>query len=141
MHRAFSILIFNSKGELLVQKRAKNKYHSRGLWANSCCGHQKENERLVEAAHRRLIEEMGFDCALKEIFSFSYRVKFANGLIENEIDHVFVGKYDDRIESNKEEIEDYKWVSLDELKKDVKKNPKKYAYWFKLILRIFNFNK
>src|SRR4030042_6476736 len=103
LHRAFSVFIFNSKGELLMQKRAKDKYHSGGLWANTACGHPRANESLVDAAHRRLFEEMGFDCELKEIYKFHYNVRFENGLIENEMDHVFMGKFEDKPNPSPEE--------------------------------------
>jgi len=136
LHRAFSILIFNNKGELLIQKRAKNKYHSGGLWTNSCCSHQRIGENIESSAYKRLKEELGFEAKLKQIFRFHYNTKFSNGLIENEIDYIFVGKYDGEVKPNKEEIEDYKWISLNELKKSVKRNPNRYTYWFKLILKI-----
>ena len=116
LHRAFSIFVFNSKSELLLQKRAKSKYHSGGLWTNTCCSHQRDGETLEKAVHRRLKEEMGFDCELKEVFTFTYRVKFDDGLIENEYDHVFFGKFDGKPEPNPEEVDDWKWISLEELR-------------------------
>jgi isopentenyl-diphosphate delta-isomerase len=131
LHRAFSIFVFNSKSELLLQKRAKTKYHSGGLWTNTCCSHQRDGEVLEKTIHRRLKEEMGFDCELKEIFSFIYKVKFDNGLFENEYDHVFVGKFNGKPISNKEEVDEWKWVNLQELKKDIQKNPEKYTYWLR----------
>lgn len=131
-HRAFSIFIFNSQKQLLMQKRESNKYHSPGLWTNTCCSHQRQNELLSEAIHRRLKEEMGFDCQLKEVFTFSYRVEFKPGLIENEFDHVFVGYYEGEITPEPSEVEDYKWMSLEEIKKDMEQNPDKYTYWFKI---------
>lgn len=134
LHRAFSILIFNKEDKLLIQKRASNKYHSGGLWTNTCCSHQREGEILNDSIHRRLIEELGFDTELKEIFKFSYKVRFNNGLIENEVDHVYFGDYNKKITPNPQEIEDYKWVSLDFLFEDIKNNPDYYTYWFKLIL-------
>src|SRR4030042_2763439 len=94
LHRAFSIFVFNSKGELLLQRRAKGKYHSGGLWTNTCCSHPREGEKLEEAVHRRLKQEMGLDCPLKEAFSFIYKVRFENGLFEHELDHVFIGRVD-----------------------------------------------
>lgn len=133
LHRSFSILIFNSKGEMLIQKRAEKKYHSPGLWSNSCCSHPRPNETLIEAAKRRLKEEMGVESDLNEIFSFKYLAKVGN-LIENEFDHVFLGKFDGNLIVNKEEIEDWRWISLEELKKEMKENPEKYTIWFKLIL-------
>lgn len=131
-HRAFSIFIFNSQKQLLLQKRESNKYHSPGLWTNSCCSHQRQNELLSEAIHRRLKEEMGFDCELKEVFTFSYRVEFNPELIENEFDHVFVGYYDGEVTPEPYEVEDYKWMTLEEIKKDMEKNPDMYTYWFKI---------
>lgn len=133
LHRAFSIFVFNKKGELLIQKRAKSKYHSGGLWANSCCSHPRPKENLREATKRRLKEEMGIESKLKEIFSLRYKIKVGN-LIENEIDHVFIGRFDGNPRPNKKEVEDWKWVSLYDLKKDIKKKPEEYTQWFKIIL-------
>jgi len=134
LHRCFSILIFNSKGELLIQQRAKSKYHSPGLWSNTCCSHPRPGEDLKTAAQRRLKEEMGIECDLKEIFSFIYKVKVGN-LIEHEFDHVFLGKFNGEPTPNPNEVENWQRISLKELKKDIKKNPKKYAPWFKIILK------
>lgn len=135
LHRAFSIFIFNSKEELLLQKRARTKYHSKGLWSNTCCGHPMPKETLGKAAQRRLKEEMGFDCKLKKIFSFIYKKKFRNGLIEHEFDNVFVGKFDGKSKPNPREVVNYKWISIDKLKKDIKKHPEKYTYWLKKALK------
>jgi len=134
LHRCFSILVFNSKGELLLQQRASTKYHCGGLWTNTCCSHPSPGESTEKAAHRRLTEEMGFDTELKEIFSFIYKADFDNGLTENEFDHVFTGTYEGKVTPNPEEVGDYKWVGIRELKRDVKKNPSKYTKWFKIIL-------
>jgi isopentenyl-diphosphate delta-isomerase len=131
LHRAFSIFIFNSNGELLLQRRAKSKYHSGGLWTNTCCSHQREGESLEEAIHRRLKEEMGFDCELKEAFTFTYKVKFDNGLSENEYDHVFMGRYEGEPNPNPEEVDEWKWIKLEELKQDTQENPDNYTYWLK----------
>lgn len=133
LHRAFSIFIFNSKGELLIQKRAKDKYHSGGLWTNACCSHPRPGESLVRAARRRLKEEMGFECSLKKIFHFVYRVDLGD-LTEYEFDHVFVGKYDGKVEPNPREADDFAWVDVESLKKDVKSHPENYTYWFKIAL-------
>lgn len=138
LHRAFSIIILNSKGELLLQKRAKLKYHSGGLWSNTCCSHQRQGEILIEATHRRLKEEMNFDCDLKEAFTFRYAVKFENGLIENELDHVFIGHFDKDPLINLNEAEDFKWSSLNSLKLDIEKNPQIYTAWFKIIIKDFS---
>jgi isopentenyl-diphosphate delta-isomerase len=134
LHRAFSIFIFNSKGEMLLQKRAKNKYHSGGLWTNACCSHPRPNESLENAVHRRLKEEMGFDCQLNKAFHFIYKVNFENGLKEYEFDHVFIGVYDGKVNPNLDEVEDFKWVDIDTLIKDVQCNGDKYTYWFKVAL-------
>jgi len=138
LHRAFSIFVFNSKGELVLQKRAKSKYHSAGLWTNTCCSHQRDGETLEKAIHRRLKEEMGFDCKLKEIFTFSYKVKFDNGLFENEYDHVFKGVFDEKPTPNPEEVDEWKWIGLEELKKDIQKNPENYTYWLKVSINKIN---
>jgi len=136
LHRCFSILIFNSKGELLIQQRAKSKYHSPLLWSNTCCSHPRPNEKIIEAAKRRLKEEMGIETDLKEIFSLIYRVKVGN-LIEHEFDHVFFGKYNGDPSPDPKEVENWQWISLKELKKDIKKNPQKFALWFKIVLKKF----
>ncbi|MBR9701907.1 isopentenyl-diphosphate Delta-isomerase [Candidatus Pacearchaeota archaeon] len=134
LHRAFSIFVFNFKGELLIQQRAKEKYHCGELWSNTVCSHPKPNEILEDAIHRRLKEEMGFDCGLKEVFSFIYLKEFENGLTEHEFDHVFVGKFDGGVLPNKEEVMNYKWISIDELKKNISENPEKYTYWFRVLI-------
>ena len=139
LHRAFSILVFNSKGELLIQRRAFTKYHCPGIWANTCCSHPRPNEETERAAHRRLKEECGFDTELKEKFSFIYEAHFDNGLTEKELDHVFIGYYDGEVNPNPEEIDEMKWIGMEELKKDVKENPDKYAPWFKIILQKISF--
>ncbi|MGB9577160.1 MAG: isopentenyl-diphosphate Delta-isomerase [Candidatus Micrarchaeia archaeon] len=131
LHRAFSIFVFNSDGKLLIHQRAKEKYHSGGLWTNTCCSHPRPGEKLDEAIHRRLVEEMGFDCPLKEVFSFVYQVKFENGLFEHELDHVYIGKFDGDPKPNPAEVMDWKWVDLRELRGDIKRNPDNYTYWFK----------
>ncbi len=134
LHRAFSIFIFNSKGELLLQQRAKGKYHSALLWTNTCCGHPRPGESIEAQASRRLKEEMGFEYVLTEKFSFKYKVDFENGLSENEFDHIFFGKFDGAPKPDPNEAADWKWIGIEELKKDIKENPEKYTYWFKLCL-------
>ena len=134
LHRAFSIIIFNSRHEFLLQRRALTKYHCPGLWSNACCSHPRINETLQNAIHRRLVEEMGFDCYLKKKFVFNYKVSFSNGLIENEIDHVFLGRYDRKIDFNKAEVEEVKWVNFKDLIKDIKENPENYTPWLKIIV-------
>jgi isopentenyl-diphosphate delta-isomerase len=137
LHRAFSVLLFNQKGEILLQKRAKTKYHSAGLWSNTCCSHPRPDKDIKLEAERRLKEEMGIECDLKEAFKFIYKVKLGE-LIENEVDHVFFGDFDGRPKPKKKEVEDYKWINLNELRKDVNKNPKNYTYWFRIILKKIN---
>jgi len=134
LHRAFSIFVFNSKNELLIQQRAKTKYHSGGLWTNTCCSHPRPNETYNQAVHRRLKQEMGFDCKLKKVFCFIYKADFSN-LIENEYDCVFIGKSNKQPKPNPNEIMNYKWISLENLKKDIKKHPKKYSVWLKIVLK------
>jgi len=135
LHEAFSIFVFSKNNELLLQKRSDGKYHSGGLWSNTCCGHPRVNENLNSAVHRRLNEEMGFDCELREVFSFIYNAKLPNTLIEYEFDHVFIGNFDKtEITPNPEEVADYKWIKLENLKKDLEANPQKYTEWFKIIL-------
>ncbi|MEK6922332.1 MAG: isopentenyl-diphosphate Delta-isomerase [Nanoarchaeota archaeon] len=140
LHRAFSIFIFNSEGELLLQKRAKSKYHSEDLWSNTVCGHPKPKEKIEGAIHRRLKEEMGFDCKLIKAFCFRYKTKFDNGLIENEYDCVFIGKYDGKPQPNPKEVIDCKWIPLTRLKEDIFKNPQKYTYWLNKVLKKIKYN-
>lgn len=135
LHRAFSILVFNSKNQLLLQRRAMGKYHTPGLWTNTCCSHPRYGENIVEAIYRRLHEEMGFTCELEEVFQFQYKVKFDNELTENEYDHVFIGRYDGEIHINKDEVEEYKWISLEEVEDRIKSNPEEFTYWFKYLLK------
>jgi len=135
LHRAFSIFVFNSKNELLIQQRAKTKYHSGSLWANTVCSHPKPNETYNQAVHRRLREEMGFDCNLKKLFCFVYKVEFENGLIENEYDCVFIGKFNGKPKLNSEEVKDYKWISIKKLKRDIVKSPESYTIWLKIALK------
>lgn len=132
LHRCFSIFVFNNKGQLLLQQRALDKYHSAGLWANTCCSHPRPGEETINSAHRRLKEEMGFDCELIEAFSFKYKTAFDNGLTENEFDHVFVGKYNEEPISNMVEVNAYKWVDLKWLEKDIKDNQEIYTTWLKI---------
>lgn len=133
LHRAFSILIFNSDGEMLVQKRAKKKYHSGGLWSNACCSHPKPGEETLDAAHRRLKEELNMDCDLKEIYSFQYQTNFGE-LTENELDHVIVGKSDQEPKLDPEEVEEFRYMKLDDITKDIGQNPDDYSFWFKIIM-------
>ena len=134
LHRAFSVLIFNRNKELMLQKRNLNKYHSPGLWTNTCCSHQKDGESNINAGMRRLKEEMGFSTKLRELDSFIYKVKFENGLIEHELDHILVGEYNSDIKPNYEEVDDWKWMNLEDIKNDIKINSDKYTEWFKIIM-------
>ena len=134
LHRAFSIFIFNTLGELLLQKRAETKYHSGGLWTNTCCSHPRLGESHDCAARRRLNEEMGFDCELTEVFSFIYHAELADNLFEHELDHVFIGHYDGQPVPNPDEVDDWKWIDIEELRREVGENGERYTYWFKLIL-------
>ena len=132
LHRAFSVFIFNGKGEMLLQQRAHQKYHSAGLWTNACCSHPRPGEDTPDAAVRRLQEELGFTTSLEKIFDFTYRSAFENGLTEFEFDHVFVGTYDDLIFANKEEVCDYCFKSLDEISQELQADPHRYTSWFHL---------
>ena len=134
LHRAFSIIVKNNKGEMMLQKRAIGKYHSGGLWTNTCCGHPRDGEELISAVHRRLKEEMGFDCPLNEIFSFIYQADLDKGLKENEFLHVFSGEYNNAPVLNPLEADGWKWITRDELDRDVENNPNSYTYWFKIVL-------
>ena len=134
LHRAFSVMIFNSKGQLLVQRRAKNKYHSAKLWANSCCGHPRLNEDNMKAAQRRLQEELGFSCELLKITELSYSLKLQDGLYEREYTHVFAGIYDGSFELNPNEVSEVKWITPRDLRRESISNPKLYAHWFNLYL-------
>jgi isopentenyl-diphosphate delta-isomerase len=134
LHRAFSVFIFNSKKQMLLQRRALGKYHCGGLWTNTCCSHPRPGEETIDAAHRRLKEEMGFDTELKEVTEFIYKAEFENGLTEYEYDHVFFGAYEGKIKPDKKEVCDWKYIDIDELVKDVKNNPDNYTPWFKIIL-------
>ena len=137
LHRAISILILNQKWEMLLQQRALNKYHCPWMWSNATCTHPLPNESNIEAAHRRLQEEMWFDTDLEEIFDFYYTAQFDNWLTENEYDHVFLWYYDGEINLNPYEVNDYKWIWIEKLKKDIVENSENYTEWFKIILRDF----
>lgn len=137
LHRAFSVFVLNDKKELLLQRRAFDKYHSGGLWTNTCCSHPRKDEDVEAAAHRRLKEEMGFDCELEKVLDFVYRADFSDGLTEHEFDHVFVGYYNGSPEINTQEVAEYKWMPLDEVKRDLQENPDNYTEWFKIIFDRF----
>jgi isopentenyl-diphosphate delta-isomerase len=135
LHRAFSVFIFNDKGELMLQQRAAHKYHSPLLWTNTCCSHQRDGESNIEAGKRRLIEEMGFKTNLKEIFSFVYKAPFDNGLTEHELDHVMIGNFNGVPKINPDEVASFKWMTLEAVKKDIKLQPNIYTAWFKIIFK------
>ena len=137
LHRAFSIFIFNSKYELLLQKRASSKYHSGGLWTNTCCSHPREGEDTLDAANRRLDEEMGIKTSLRKVYDFIYKAELDNQLTEHEFDHVFYGVCDNDPILNKDEAEDFKWVDMEALNNDIIKNEDNYTVWFKIAFEYF----
>lgn len=132
LHRAFSIFILNDKGEMLLQKRAADKYHSAGLWTNACCSHPAPETNTLDAAAKRLQEEMGFNTPLKKAFEFIYQAPFDNGLTEHEFDHVFIGKYDGEIKPDPAEVSDFCFMSLDDIDHQLQVNPSQYTVWFKI---------
>lgn len=138
LHRAVSVFICNSKGEWLLQRRALGKYHSNGLWTNTCCSHPYPNETSIDAANRRLVEEMGMKCQLKELFSFTYKEVLDNELTEYEFDHVFVGISDEEPIINLDEVMEWKYINFIDLKKDIELNPNNYTVWFKKIFERVN---
>ena len=133
LHRAFSVFVFNQRNELMIQQRAMGKYHSPGLWTNTCCSHQREGESNIQAGKRRLQEEMGFTTDLQDTISFIYKAPFDNGLTEHEFDHILVGRFEDEPQPNPDEVHDWKWMSLEALREDMEKNPQVYTEWFKII--------
>jgi isopentenyl-diphosphate delta-isomerase len=137
LHRAFSVFIFNDKNELMLQQRALSKYHSPGLWTNTCCSHQRDGESNIEAGKRRLQEEMGFVADLKETTSFIYKAPFDNGLTEHEFDHILVGYYNEEPYMNSEEVASWKWKNLEDVKVDISLHPEVYTAWFKIIFEKF----
>jgi isopentenyl-diphosphate delta-isomerase len=132
LHRAFSVFVVNAEGQLMMQRRALTKYHSRGLWSNTCCGHPRPDEPLEQAARRRLKEEMGFDSHLTELFAFVYRAELEDGLVENEYDHVLLGCFEGIPEPDPAEIVEWKWVNLATLSVDIEEHPESYTYWFRI---------
>jgi isopentenyl-diphosphate delta-isomerase len=132
LHRAFSVFVFDGRGRLLLQKRAADKYHSAGLWSNTACGHPRPGEATREAARRRLREEMGFDCELREAFEFIYRAELDGALVEHEYDHVFVGTHEGDPAPDPSEVEAWRRVSMSELRRDLRARPQLYSRWLKL---------
>lgn len=132
LHRAFSVFIFNEKGEMLLQQRAKHKYHSGGLWTNACCSHPRPGEETMDAAKRRLQEEMGFQTPLKKITDFIYKTELENGITEFEFDHLLAGTYDGPVKMNSEEVSDFCYKEIQEIKQSLQSHPQKYTIWFQL---------
>ena len=137
LHRAFSVFVLNSKNEIMLQQRAHHKYHSPLLWTNTCCSHQRDGETNIQAGTRRLEEEMGFVTNLKELFNFIYKAPFDNGLTEHELDHVMIGYYNDEPKINLDEVERWKWMTIEEVQLDMQNNPDIYTVWFKIIFDKF----
>ncbi len=137
LHRAFSILIFNTKGEMLIHRRSESKYHSPKLWTNACCSHPQPNENIIQSAKKRLMQEMGIQADLKFLFKFEYRTDFENGLIEHELDHVFVGITDNLPEINPSEVSEYKYISMNQLVESLNTSPENFTFWFKKIMDIY----
>jgi len=133
LHRAFSVFVLNDKNEIMLQQRALSKYHSPGLWTNTCCSHQRDGESNIEAGKRRLMEEMGFTTDLKELFHFIYIAPFDNGLTEHELDHVMIGHYNDNPVINPDEVASFKWMTASDIKEDITNHPDQYTEWFKII--------
>lgn len=134
LHRAFSVFVFNDQGEVLLQQRAWHKYHSPGLWTNTCCSHPRTGETTEQAAHRRLQEEMGFDCPITFQRSFIYKVQFDTGLYEHELDHVFTGCYNGPVEPNANEVHACKWISWNDLAVEIRQTPELFTFWLRTIL-------
>lgn len=132
LHRAFSVFIFNDKNELMLQQRALSKYHSPGLWTNTCCSHPRENEKTLDAAHRRMGEEMGFDCEIEEVFHFIYKADVGQGLIEHELDHVFIGKSQNIPQINRDEVHSWKYMPMKDIWEEMQKTPEKFTVWFRI---------
>ena len=137
LHRAFSVFVLNKENQIMLQQRASQKYHSPLLWTNTCCSHQRNGESNIEAGTRRLSEEMGFKAELKELFHFIYKAPFDNGLTEHELDHVMIGYYNDEPMINTDEVNDWKWMGIEDIKQDIKLNPDIYTVWFKIIFEEF----
>lgn len=134
LHRAFSILVFNSKGEMLIQKRASSKYHSGGLWTNACCSHPAPGESIEEATRRRLKYEMGIDLKPEYLYKFIYRTALDKDLTEHELDYVFTALFDGEPVVNDREVEDWKYIDMKSLRDDIEAHPERYTYWFRIIM-------
>lgn len=140
LHRAFSVFVMNSSGELMMHQRALHKYHSGGLWTNTCCSHPRKGEDVEDAVHRRLMEEMGFDCEVRKMFHFIYKAEMDQGLTEHEFDHLYIGYYDGEPNINPDEVASWEWMSIEEVQRDLVAHPEKYTEWFKIIFERFNRN-
>ena len=134
LHRAFSVFVFNKKGELLLQQRALHKYHSGSLWTNTCCSHPRKGEQVIQSAHRRLMEEMGFDCELELKHKFIYKAPFTNGLTEHELDYIFTGEYEVAPNPNPDEVASFRWIEMAQLQKEIEEHPENFTVWFRIIL-------
>ena len=140
LHRAFSIFLFNDNKELLLQKRASNKYHSSNLWTNTCCSHPGPGEHITTSAQNRLVDEMGITTSLRSLFSFTYKTEFDDGLIEHELDHILIGHFNSNPLPNPNEVSDWRYASLKEISTEIKLNPEAYTFWFKEIYkRVFKY--
>ena len=139
LHRAFSVFVINGNNELMLQQRAHQKYHSPGLWTNTCCSHQRDGEENIEAGLRRLQEEMGFETPLEYLFNFIYKAPFDNGLTEHELDHVMLGRFEGEPSINPEEVASWKWMDIDLIHAALNNNPADYTVWFAIIFdRFYN---
>ena len=137
LHRAFSVFILNDAGELMLQQRALHKYHSPGLWTNTCCSHQRDGETNIADGKRRLQEEMGFETELREVTSFIYKAPFDNGLTEHELDHIMIGQYNEAPNINPDEVANWKWMPIDAVREDINQHPENYTVWFIIIFEQF----
>ena len=137
LHRAFSVFIMNGRGEMLIQQRAEGKYHSGGMWSNACCSHPYPGESTPGAAHRRLQEEMGFDCELRPLFTLKYRLEVGDGLVEHEYDHIYIGEYAGEVEPNPEEAMDFRYITIPALQEWMEREPEVFTHWFKLAMPEF----
>lgn len=137
LHRAFSVFVLNDQKEIMLQQRADSKYHSGGLWTNTCCSHPRDGESPEAAAHRRLVEEMGFDCPLKKALEFTYRAELDQGMIEHEYDHLFIGHFNGEPNLNPVEAKSWRWMNIQAVSDDIKKSPESYTAWFKIIYQSF----
>jgi len=138
LHRALSVFIFNSYGEMLLQQRSASKYHSPNKWTNACCSHPRENESYQDAAHRRISEELGIKCSLEKKFHFIYKAKVEKDLWEHELDYVFIGKYDGIYQPNKNEVKNIRLVNIKELNIEIEQHPEIFTEWFKIIWKRHN---